>query len=324
MSQSTTWKKMGDTDPKPPLQNNSTEEQIIVPDTDVFDLKDYVLVDPEDLSKSKKSTVTNPTQKSDPINVTKFASETSVNPENLRSNNDQKYFYQGNQSRHNQNYSWFLVTFLMTLVILGGLYFFFLIQDKDAKISLLERQISNRNSPQVKGVSEVVVTESKTRTNPITITSNSINAKNFSISTANNSFDFKNSETSVSINYFNNQIGTKNTFILETENQGQILQDSIEILSAEKQNDLNSTEIVQNTLKFNSDFELDSSPFNSANKISFTLLKPKSPSNRTKIYIGTSSDYAFVVKVKNGSFALVNNSKITSFLNEVIAKTTFN
>ncbi len=321
MPQSNTWKKVGS---EQQYQNLQQEEPIILPNEDTFDLKEYVLPDIKAEKKSKLGSKLKPVTGSDPVFITAVSPKTLINPENIRSSDEQKYFYQPQVPQLKSFSNWFLVTFLMILIILGGLYFYFLILDRDAKISELERQFSTKTNPQVKGVRETITSSEPIRANSITVTPNSINTKNFSISTADTNFNFKNSETGVAVNYFNNQISSKNTFLLETKYQNKSLLDSVEILSAEKQSDLTAAEILQNVLKSNLDFEVDPKNFNSANGYSFSLLRAKDSNNHSKIYIGASPDFMYVINVKNESFSLGNTAKINNFLDNIVSKISFN
>ena len=303
MSEKSSWVKN-----EKMIQN---EEHIIVPNEDVFDLKNFSVNKDSETIQEKAIT----------SNQEQIAPKVSINPEDLRSKSDPRYFYESTSNNHKEksSHNWFLVTFLMTLVILGSLYFYFVIEDKNSKISGLERQILNKNEPKVKGVREILGVN---QSNPITITPNSANSKNFSISTTGNNFSLKTSEVSVSINYFNSQIGTKTTFTKDDNKDGKI--NSIEIFWAEKQDSLNKDQIVKNVLKLNPDFEVDSKIFNSANSLEFTLLKPKEATNRNKIYVGTSASFMYVVGSSNESFGQANDSNINSFIDNIISKISFN
>jgi hypothetical protein len=285
MSQKATWVKNNKNEA--PQQ----EEQVILPDEDVFDLNDFST---EDIKKT-------------------------INPENIRDNQDSKFFYQPKEkNKEKSSHNWFLVTFLMTLIILGVLYFYFLIEDKNNKISGLEKQMSSKVEPKVKGVREVV----GANPTPTTTTSDAINAKNFSLSTTGNNFNLKTSEVSVSINYFNNQIGTKTTFTKEIGKDSK--NDNVEILWAEKQDSISKDQLVKNVSKQNPEFEIDSKVFKSASNQDFTLLKPKDSSNVTKIYVGVSDTFMYVVTTTNESFNQNPDTNINSFIDNIISKISFN
>ena len=295
MSQKSSWIK-NDKNTSP-----QTEEQVILPNEDVFDLNDFANAETE-------------TEKKPDFEKKK------INPENIRAHKDEKYFYQpSEQNKEKASHNWFLVTFLMTLIILGVIYFYFVIEDKNTKISSLERQMYGKNEPQVKGAREVAGANNESKA---TVTPDTINAKNFSVSTEGNNFDLKTSEISVSINYFNNQIGSKTTFSKDKSTDGK--SDSIEILWAEKQDSISKDDLVANILKINPEFELDSKPYKSANNISFVLLKPKDTLSTTKIYTGVSDGFMYVVTIYNPSFAQNTDTNINSFMENAISKISFN
>ena len=89
-------------------------ESIIIPNEDVFDLKDYI--NSENIAENNpkleemvpviEQPVSHPTQ--------------TVNPEHIRRQKEEKYFYHPDHKiKSKETSNWFIVTFLMTIVILG-------------------------------------------------------------------------------------------------------------------------------------------------------------------------------------------------------------
>jgi len=294
---SNSWSKKSGTSESPTY----TEEKIILPNEDVFDLNDFI-------------------KQNNNQNIENLEPEhKSVNPENIRHQDEEKYFYKSNKIKSKDGSIWFILTFLMTLIILGSIYFYFLIEDKNNQISGLERQLSNKADNRVKGVKET----NQSQNSNATITSETINVSPFSILQNNQNPEFKISTVSVAIPYFNNQIGSKSTLSKESQVKNQKYIDKIEVYSAEKQDLLSKNDIIKKVIESEKDFEVTSTSLNSANNISFTEIKNKL-NEKNKIYIGTSQNYMYVLLVFNESNGIETESKINIFFKNIITNTSFN
>lgn len=317
-SVATSWSKSNN-DNKP--QSN---ENIIVPNEDVFDLKDYIN------SENNAGSNTNPEETYKPIidPVAPHHTQT-INPEQSRSQKEEKYFYQsGHKNKPKDTSNWFIVTFLMTVVILGFLYFFFALEDKNNQISGLERQLSNKADNRVKGVLEIKNPDSQNDTteskSDFTQSADGFSDKNFSILADLNSLNFKIEKTNVSIDYLNNQIGTKTSLVKITSLDGKTYRDIIDIYTAEKQSVFDKSTIVANILKIKNDFVIDQDNLKSKNGLNITSLKTKNSEVSNKIYVGVSENFTYVIESSNPSRAITPQSKLNDFISNIISNISLN
>jgi len=301
------------------------DESILVPNEDVFDLKDYI--NSVNISETNHKTEEIPPAVDTPI--TPHHTSQTVNPEHIRRQSEEKYFYQSDhKSKSKETSNWFIVTFLMTVVILGSLYFFFALEDKNNQISGLERQISNKADNRVKGVLEIKTPSSQNDTNnsknEITQSTDGISDKNFSILADLNSLNFKIEKTNVSIDYLNNQIGSKTSLVKTSSIDGKNIQDIIDIYAAEKQSVFDKNTVIANLLKSKPDYVLDKDNIPSKNGISFSSLKSKTIGSTTKIYVGLSQNFTYIIETSNPSNGISSQSSINDFISNIISKISFN
>jgi hypothetical protein len=306
--------------------SSKEDESIIVPNEDVFDLNDFM----HKMDDSPQSNQVS--DESEIITEPQPIPAKAINPEHLRHHKEEKYFYQpDHKARSKDTSNWFIITFLMTVVILGSLYFFFALEDKNTKISGLERQLSNRADSRVKGVVEVISPNSDS-TNPntsnaenqITQSADGLLDKNFSILTDVATLGFKVEKTSVSLSYLNNQIGTKTSLVKSSTIEGKTYQDIVDIYSAEKQAVFDKSTVIANLLKVETDYIIDQENLKSKNGLVFTSLKTKDGLAENKIYVGVSENYTYVIESSNPSNKILTQVKINDFISNIISTTSFN
>jgi hypothetical protein len=273
------------------------------------------------------------------------------NPETIRRTEDEKYFYK--PSNHTnakpQGSSWFIVTFLMISVVIVGLYFYVLLEEKNNQISGLEREISNKsnnqnldkNNPksgQVKGVFEDLTNKSEAKNNSENLktsqnpsqTNGTISSNTFTILGDVKTLGFESEKIDTQIPYLNNQNATKTTLSSTFSESGKTLTDKIEIFSLEMSQSSDKSTIINNLLKQNPQYQVDQKvdieTLKSQNNLLFTKLTPKTATNtdNSVFYVAQSAEYNYIIQVTNNSKNKAARAKINDFLDTFITKTSFN
>ncbi|GAB4149205.1 MAG: hypothetical protein OHK0017_12860 [Patescibacteria group bacterium] len=308
----------------PVLPQANTTEFILVPDLDVMDT--------EEIDESGYEYSSEPMTYIDP-NPIPAQPETPI-PSSVPSG--QSFAQQVEDSAkaegqlsHNEHHeklkvltatSWVLITFLMTTVILGGVYFYFTYEDQRAKISSLERQLATATikTPEVKGANEnnssdqdLDETQNNNSVKPVAVGDNISIKDNSEFS---NKFTF--AEETTSIPYFKNQSGvlSKYYYIQPTT---KTLKDGITVYSLENDGSFDEKQLLRFVQQSDVTFKISPVKKTSSNGVELTAIE-STKDTKTKYYVGQSTDFMYVVVWNNQSMGNSATTNLNNYLKNIL------
>jgi hypothetical protein len=220
--------------------------------------------------------------------------------------------------------TWFVTSLLMTFVILGSVYSYFVVEDQRDQISFLE--MNRGNSSQIKGVSEVVDDEGKsvvpeTNTNLAKPAATGANVSFFQNSNVKAKFSFEEKETA--INYFKDSFGNVQIFLTERTEENKQIKDGVYVYSVEKSESIDKQEILKVIQKEDASFNFDNRIVKSKNGVDLEVVStPKS--NKIRFLVGDSSTYHYVMAVYNQSYGQANQGELNNYMANISTNISLN